>query len=52
MFVSAAEIGPPPLSAPSGERKGPAAERWEGEVRLGDIVASVIDTHLTQPSPP
>jgi len=38
-----------PLSARSGEREGPIAKRWEGEVFLRRASLSVFATHLTFP---
>jgi hypothetical protein len=36
------------LSAQSGEREGPSAQRWEGEVCFRGRIAFAIDTHLTR----
>jgi hypothetical protein len=45
------------LSARSGEREGPVAKRWEGEVSVDGAIACAIATHLIRslalaPSPP
>jgi len=40
------------LSARSGERVGPIAKQWEGEVFIRGATAFVFSTHLTLPSPP
>ena len=40
------------LSARSGEREGPVAKRWEGEVSIDPAIVFAITTHLTLPSPP
>ncbi len=37
-----------PLSARSGEREGPAAQRREGEVSLRGTNSPCIDAHLTR----
>ena len=36
------------LSAQSGEREGPSAQRWEGEVCFRGRIAFAIDTYLTR----